>query len=229
MDVRYEIRPTRRGLLSLPAPRANQRSRLGLFWSAVQGTQDQDVRIYPNFMAVARYALLAASARTAELGIRKTRRRGEGTEFHQLREYRAGDPLRQIDWQATSRVLRPISRDYREEQDQQVLLMLDCGRAMHAPGPQPEPPGSRTERSAVARHVALSQGDAVGLIAYGGPKRSVAPRKGRAHLARLLNATFDLGTSTEASDVVAAVESALQHLRRRTLIVLVTNIREEPE
>ena len=57
-------------------------------------------------------------------------RRGEGMEFHQLREYRQGDSQRAIDWKATSRTARLISREYEDEKDQRVLLVVDCGRRM---------------------------------------------------------------------------------------------------
>ena len=53
-------------------------------------------------------------------------------EFHQLREYRQGDPQRAIDWKATSRTQRLIAREYEEEKDQRVLLVIDCGRRMAA-------------------------------------------------------------------------------------------------
>jgi uncharacterized protein (DUF58 family) len=228
-EVQYRLRATRRGQFELGSPHAQQRSLLGLWWRAVSASDEQSVRVYPNFLAVARYALLATSDRTSEFGIRKMRRRGEGTEFHQLREYRPGDPLRQIDWRATSRLLRPMSRDYREEQDQQLLLLLDCGRPMRAQDGDLNHLDHALNAGLLLAHVALRQGDAVGLITYGGVDRSVAPRKGMSHLVTLLNATFDLDTSTEGSDMAAAVESALRHLRRRTLIVLLTNIRDEPD
>ena len=70
-----------------------------------------EVRVYPDFRAVSRFALLALDDRQSQMGIHMRRRRGEGTEFFQLREYREGDSMRQIDWKATSRRLQLISRE----------------------------------------------------------------------------------------------------------------------
>ena len=65
------------------------------------------MRVYPNFQALARYTLLATDNRLSQIGVLQVRRRGEGTEFHQLREYRQGDPQRAIDWKATARTGAP--------------------------------------------------------------------------------------------------------------------------
>ena len=70
---------------------------------------------------------LAVDNRLSQIGVRRRQRRGEGQDFHQLREYRAGDSLRQIDWKATSRYRRLISKEYQDERDQQVVFLLDCG------------------------------------------------------------------------------------------------------
>ncbi|MCL8396369.1 DUF58 domain-containing protein, partial [Pseudomonas aeruginosa] len=59
------------------------------------------------------------------VGAHVKRRRGEGTDFHQMREYRVGDSLRQLDWKATARARKLISREYQDEKNQQLLLMLD--------------------------------------------------------------------------------------------------------
>ena len=90
----------------------------------------QSVRVYPNFRALAKYTLLATDNRLSQIGVLQVRRRGEGMEFHQLREYRQGDSQRAIDWKATSRTARLISREYEDEKDQRVLLVIDCGRRM---------------------------------------------------------------------------------------------------
>ncbi len=86
----------------------------------------------PTSARCARYTLLATDNRLSQIGVLQVRRRGEGTEFHQLREYRQGDPQRAIDWKATARTARLIAREYEEEKDQRVLLLIDCGRRMAA-------------------------------------------------------------------------------------------------
>src|SRR6185437_14975079 len=90
------------------------------------------VRVYPNFAALVELAGLSVELASRSVGARLQRRRGEGTEFQELRDYRVGDSLRKIDWKATARSSRLISREYRDERNQQVVLMLDCGRRLLA-------------------------------------------------------------------------------------------------
>ena len=90
----------------------------------------ETLRVFPNFAEISRYTLLAANDQLAQLGVRRLRRLGTGAEFHQLREYREGDALRQIDWKATSRMRKLIAREYQDERDQRLVFLLDCGRRM---------------------------------------------------------------------------------------------------
>lgn len=229
-EVPYGVCPTARGVLRFGELTVQVGSPLGLWWRTFrQVGSGKELRVYPNFRAVARYALLATSDRTAALGIRKLRRRGEGTEFHQLREYRVGDPLRQIDWRATSRLMKAISRDYRDERDQQVLFLLDCGRRMHAQDGTLTHLDHALDAVLLLAYVALRQGDAVGLSTFGGTERKLPPRKGASYLNVLVDSVFDLRTSSAASDPSEALKQALDGLRRRTLIVLVSNQRDEED
>jgi len=183
--------------------------------------------VYPNFRAVSRYELLAAANRTGGLGIRRRPRRGEGLEFHQLREYREGDTLRQIDWKATARLRRAISRQYEEERDQQIVFLLDCGRKMHARDGPRSHFDFALDAVLLLAHVALRQGDAVGLATMAGEPRWLAPRKGAKQLRRVLNAVFDLESGTRASDYLAGAETLQKRLAKRALVVVVSNLRDE--
>ena len=91
------------------------------------------------------------------------RRRGEGLEFHQLREYREGDSQRQIDWKATSRSGQLISREYQDERDQQIMLLIDCGRRMRAQDDELSHFDHVLNAALLLAYVGLRQGDAVGL------------------------------------------------------------------
>src|SRR3546814_1609095 len=101
-----------------------------------------------------------------------------------MREYRIGDSLRQIDWKATARALKLISREYQDEKNQQLIVVLDTGRRMMAREPATAQ-GTRAlahfdhalDASLVVSYLALRQGDAVGLYATGGDERWVAPQR----------------------------------------------------
>ena len=140
-----------------------------------------------------RLAGLSVELASRSVGARLQRRRGEGTEFQELRDYRVGDSLRKIDWKATARSSRLISREYRDERNQQVVLMLDCGRRMLAQDDQLAHFDHVLNASLALASIALRQGDAVGMLACSGQQqRWLPPQQGSGGMDMLLGAGYDL-------------------------------------
>lgn len=227
VELRARLRATQRGRFELPAVRLALAGGLGLADRIQRLPLPQPVQVLPDFKAVSRYALLGVDRRNAALGVHLRRRRGTGMEFHQLRDYREGDSLRQIDWKAVSRRDRLISRDYREESDQQVILMLDMSRRMRAlDGPVTH--FDRVLDSALLlAWVALRQGDAVGVQTWSGPDRWLPPQKGGGAMNVLLDRVFDLQPTLEPSDPAQAARRLASRQKRRALVVLLTNLRDD--
>src|SRR5262249_54103847 len=126
----YHVEPRKRGTAAFGDIYLRTRSRWG-FWSFFdQRPLPQDVRIYPDIQAVHGIELLARRNRAAETGDQLARLRGRGSEFDRLREYRRGDEYRHIDWKATARHQNLVSREYVVERNQNILIVLDCGRSM---------------------------------------------------------------------------------------------------
>lgn len=219
----YRVVPVERGLARFGRVAVLIASPLGLWERKSRCGSAQDVRVYPDFASLVRYTLFAAENRVDRLGIHKRRRRGTGLEFHQLREYRPGDPPNQIHWKATSKRLALISREYQDEQGQQIALLLDCGRRMRAKDDELAHFDHALNSVLLLSHVALRQGDSVGLMTFGGADRHLAPRRGAAALNALLAATYDIQPTVFASDLVQALEDCATRLRKRSLIVLVSN------
>jgi len=192
--------------------------------------------VYPNFAAISQYALLATENRLSQLGIRKIRRRGEGMDFNQLREYREGDSLRQIDWKATSRLRKLISREYQDEKDQEILFLLDCGRRMLSHDGELSHFDHTLNAMLLVSYVALHQGDAVGFSTFGigdednghgQSRRWVPARKGMATIQSLLNNVYDLHAHAITPDYTQAVTQLLLRQKKRALIIVLTNLRDE--
>src|SRR5690606_11199118 len=129
-QVEYTLRPLQRGPLQLGQCYLRVKSPLGLWNISYQSGNGDDIKVYPDFSAITGYTILATENHTSQIGIRKAQRRGTGMEFQQLREYRLGDSLRQLDWKATSRRQQLISREYQDERDQHIVLLLDSGQRM---------------------------------------------------------------------------------------------------
>lgn len=233
VEVRYVVTPTVRGDVTFAPADVRVRSLWGL-WDLLEhlGSVERR-RVFPDFAQVARYAWLAGNRRLQEIGVKTYQLRGQGTDFKQLSEYRIGDAVRHIDWRATLRVGKPIVREYQDERDQCVLLMVDCGRRM------------RADEGAVAgethfdqvlnavmllSYVALDQGDAVGAMTFGTPPgadRAIPPRKGRQALNGLMGHLYDVQPTLTHSDYVAAARMLLQRQHTRALVIVITNFRDE--
>ena len=194
--------------------------------------EPQPVRVFPNFAPLAKFALFSAEQASRLVGAHLKRRRGEGTDFHQMREYRVGDSLRQVDWKATARARKLISREYQDERNQQLVLLLDTGRRLLA---RDDLEGERgmahfdhvLDAALVVAYLALRQGDAVGLLAAGGESAWVPPRRGAGAIEGLLRGSYALQPSAVATDFLAAATELSVRQRRRALVMLVTNLRDE--
>lgn len=198
-----------------------------LFRRDVAVGPSQRVRVYPNFAPLAKFALFSSEQASRLVGAHLKRRRGEGTDFHQMREYRVGDSLRQIDWKATARTRRLVSREYQDERNQQVVLMLDTGRRLMARDGAMSHFDHVLDASLVVAWLALRQGDAVGLLAHGGDAAWVPPQRGASAIERLLRASYALQPRPVATDFLAAATDLALRQRRRALVMLVTNLRDE--
>lgn len=227
VELTAQLTPRSRGSFVLPAVYLSTPGPLGLLTRRVRLEQADPVRVFPNFKAVARYALLAVDRRQAALGMHLRRRRGTGLEFHQLREYRDGDSLRQIDWKAVSRRDQLISRDYREESDQQVILLIDQGRRMRATDGEASHFDRVLDAALLLAYVALRQGDAVGIQTWSGPDRWLPPQRGGAAMRTLLERLYDLQPTLQPSDHAEAARRLATRQKRRALVVLLTNLRDD--
>jgi len=226
-DVTYLVTPEVRGEHAFGPVQIRERSPFGLWQRDSRLPQAQTVRVYPNFAAVSRYTLLATDHRLAQMGVRRRRRRGEGQDFHQLREYRQGDTLRQIDWKATARRHQLISREYQEERDQEIVFLLDCGQRMLTRDDALSHFDHSLNAVLLLAWVALRQGDAVGLGTFGGAGRWLRPVKGSARIDHLFNLLYDLQPTTAIPDYAAAASALLARQKKRALVVIVTNLRDE--
>src|SRR5690606_6910093 len=152
---------------------------LGLVRRTLAFSPARGVTVAPTLAGVRRYRLLALQHRLREAGIRSIRRRGEGSTFAGLREYVEGDDPRHVDWKATSRRGKLITREFAVEQGQTVMIAVDAGRLMT----QLSAGKPRFEHALAAAtllaDIASRSGDRVGLIVFDDEIRAyITPMKG---------------------------------------------------
>jgi uncharacterized protein (DUF58 family) len=234
VELPYMVKPLRRGRICWTPASLRIHTRSGSLEAHARAGPQETLQVYPNFAALARYAWLAGDRRLAELGIQTRAQRGQGTDFKQLAEYRAGDPVRHIDWKASSRHRRPVVREFQDDRDQSVLFLLDCGRRMRAEEGRASGQVSHFDQVLDAMmlmsYVALKHGDEVSVVSFGnleGEQRHFPGRKGQAALDAMMVHLHDLQPSAAHSDYLTAAQSVLRLHRKRALVVLLTNFRGE--
>ncbi len=233
-DGTYSVTPVRRGEVTFAPADVRIVSRWRLCELRERVGSNDVRRVYPDFAQVARFAWLAGNRRLQEIGIKAYQQRGEGTDFKQLSEYRVGDSVRHMDWRATLRLGKPIVRQYQDERDQCVMLLVDCGRRMRADDRTTTVGSSHFDQVLNAimllSYVALTAGDAVGAMTFGTPaghERTFAPRKGVSALNALMGQLYDVQPTPTHSDFVTAAQQVMPKLRKRALVIMITNFRDE--
>ncbi len=158
-------------------------------------------------------------------GTRRRGRLGLGTEFELVRDYSPDDDIRQVNWRATARVGRPMSNQYRVEQDRDVLLVLDAGRLLRAPaGAGATLLDCAVDAACAVAAVTEIVGDRVGALAFDdGLRRELRPRRRGA--AAVAHALHDLEPSEAESDYERAFAVAAR--RQRCLLVVFSDLFEE--
>ncbi len=225
--VDYGVRIMERGVAGFGRVHLRRRSLLGFWQRKSLAGGEEEVRVYPDYEPVLRFALLSMQARQDQMGIVRKSYAGSSRDFHQLREYREGDPFSQIDWKATSRRLTLISREYQEQRNQTIVFLTDTGRRMRAMDGELPQFDHCLNAMLLLSYIALKQGDQVGMQSFGGTNRWMPPVKGIHSMSALLNHLFDYQTTPEPSDFAEAAERLLTRQRRRALVVVMTNLRGE--
>ena len=187
--------------------------------------ENEAIAVVPSLTNVRRFRLLALQNRLSEAGVRALKLRGEGTAFAGLRDYVPGDDPRLLDWKATARHGKLISREQTIERSQTVISLIDCGRAMT----QLAGHYSRFEHvlsaALVLSDVAATSGDRVGLLAFDDQIRaSMPPQRGDRALRGLHRALSGLEPTLTEPDYASAFRVLAISQRRRALIVFFTDV-----
>ncbi len=225
----YDVKPRERGSDFFPATFLRLKTPLGLSEVHHKIESVQPVEVYPNIKAIQSFDLLNQKGRLALMGVRRTRYRGQGTEFESLREY-SDDDFRRIDWKSTARRGKLVVRDYEVERNQAVFIAIDIGRHMLSEADGRLKLDHVLDTALLMMHAADRAGDQVGLLVFAERVvKFVPPRRGKAHINMLLEAIHDLRALPVESNVQGAMQYFASRWKRRALVVLFTDVEEERE
>ncbi len=218
------VRAGRRGRHTLPSPAARVRGPLGLAAWYRRGGDPAEVLVYPDMPAAWRIVLAVRQGRFRDPGRLTRGPLGLGTDFESIREYLPDDDIRQVNWRATARLGRPMSNQYRVEQDRDVVCLLDTGRLMAAPlGDRTRLDATVDAATAVAL-VADEVGDRAGVIAFDDRvRRRLPPARGGGDA--VVRAVFDVEPTMVDSDYELAFRTVGSG--KRAFVLVLTDLLEE--
>ena len=217
--------PRERGRTELRSFHARVQSALGIVELRRSFPAPEALRVLPDLSALDRSGDIVARTKLIDAGLRRLRRRGAGGEFSSLREYTPDDPFRAIDWKATARRGKPMVAEYEVERAQQIVVAIDAGRLMSARlGDRRKLDYAVSAALAIAA-IARLAADRVGVTAFAATVLArVAPGSGAAHAAQLADVLSDVEPRFEEADYERAFLDLERTLRRRSLVLLFTDL-----
>jgi uncharacterized protein (DUF58 family) len=223
--LRATVRPARRGWASLGPVTVRTAGPFQLGGRQQRLDMVDEIKVYPALPGRREVDLRLRRARMLQAGERSSALRGGGTEFDSLREYHPDDEFRRINWRATARTAKPIANLYREERNQQVVLLMDAGRTMAATVAGVSRFEHALDAGFAVGELAVRIGDHLGMVAFASDVIStIPPRSGRAQPRRVIDQLFSLTPRLEAADYQHAFASLLARNRRRSLLLLLTDL-----
>ena len=225
LDLVGSVTGVARGEADLGDVALRVRSTLGLVARTLRYQRDDRVLVAPSLAGVRRFRWLAVHQRLAAVGVRSTPRRGEGRTFASLRDYVVGDDPRHIDWKASARRARPITREYTIEQSQTVYLLVDAGRSMTQLAGEFSRFEYALSSALVLADVASTAGDRIGAMVFDDQVRALVPaQRGRGALQALRTALVPVQPTLVEPDYAAAFRTLAVRQRKRALLVLLTDV-----
>ena len=223
-DIVCCLRPVRRGVYSFGRVRLFVTLPIGLIAIRLTDGQPQDVKVYPSYLMLNRYELMAAHHNLTELGIKRIRRLGHHTEFEHIKEYVRGDDYRTINWKASARRHQVMVNTYQDERSQQVYNVIDKGRIMQSAFRGMTLLDYAINASLVLSYVAIRREDKAGLATFSDRFETFLPASRRSsQMQHLLEALYRQATNFGESDYSALSVHLNKHITKRSLLILYTN------
>ena len=222
--ISYALRPTQRGVYGFGHVRVFVSSPLGLVQRRFTCCEPQDVKVYPSYLMLRQYELLAMSNNLTEMGIKRIRRIGHNTDFEQIKDYVVGDDYRTINWRATARRHQLMVNVYQEERSQQVFSVIDKGRMMQQTFLEMTLLDYAINASLVLSYVAVNKQDKAGLITFSDQFETFVPAsRQQGQMQTLQEALYAEHTAFGETDYSALLAGLSRHVTRRSLLILYTS------
>jgi uncharacterized protein (DUF58 family) len=222
--IKYSIQPMCRGAYEFGYINLFLSTNLRLLSYRKKTGQNQTVKVYPSFVQMKKYELMAFAASSTLTGIKKTKRVGHGYEYSDIRSYVLGDDLRTLNWKASGRTGKLMVNNYEDEKSQPVYAIINRSRVMRMPFNGLSLTDYAINASLALLNLALKNKDLAGLITFANQMDTYLPASKRSNQLQLLrNALYNEKESQLEENYKALFEAVHQKIKRRSLLLLFTN------
>jgi uncharacterized protein (DUF58 family) len=220
----YEVKPLSRGEYLYGDINVFVKGPLQLAKRRFVFPAEETIKVYPSYVQMRRYHLLAVSNRLQEAGVKRVRRLGHSMEFEQIKEYVRGDDYRTINWKATARKRDLMVNNYTDERSQQVYCLINKGRAMKMPFEGMTLLDYAINASLVLSNVALVRQDKAGIITFAeNLDFFLSADKKSTQMNLILETLYRQQTRFLESDSEKLYSVIRNRITHRSLLVLFTN------
>jgi uncharacterized protein (DUF58 family) len=223
-EILYKLRPTKRGEYAFGQIRLFVSTKVGLLIRRYTCGEPITVKVYPSYLMLHQYELMAISNNLTELGIKRIRRIGHHTEFEHIKEYVKGDDYRTINWKASARRHQLMVNTYQDERSQQVYSIIDKGRIMQYAFKGMTLLDYSINAALVLSFVAIHREDKAGIITFAEDFETFVPASKQAgQMQVILESLYRQQTTFGESDYSSLYVHLNKYINKRSLLLIYTN------
>lgn len=222
--IQYPLKPVRRGEFIFHSINILFKAPLKLIEFRKSIPQQQTVKVYPSFVQMQKFEMLAFNASREDEGIRKLRRLGHGYEFSDIRQYVVGDDPRSVNWKASSRTGVLMVNNYEDERSQKIYAVIDQGRTMRMPFEGMSLLDYSINATLPILNIALKNHDNAGLLMFSNTTHSYVPASRKSNQrTRIMEVLYNEKSTINEANYTALFTSVKKRIRNRSLLFLFTN------
>lgn len=220
----YTVRPVERGEYTFGALNIYVASSLGLVKRRYRVSQDAMVPVYPSFLQMRKFELMAFTNRLKDYGLKKIRRIGHTMEFEQIKDYVLGDDVRNINWKASAKRNQLMINQFQDEKSQPIYSVIDKGRVMKMPFVGLKLVDYAINATLVISNIALKKGDKAGMFSFSRKvENQVIAQRRASQMNLILETLYNLDTDFNESDFSRLYIDIKRKITQRSLLLLYTN------
>ncbi|TIN08339.1 DUF58 domain-containing protein [Mesorhizobium sp.] len=221
LDLRFQA--LRRGIANFDRLWLRWRGPFGLVWNQVVLPMESKVAVMPDVRSARDQAITLLQS-NALPDRHAQRRAGQGREFEALKDYQPGMGRRMIDWKRSARHGRLLAREFRIEENNNIVLAIDSGRLMCEPVDGLPKVDRAVAAALLSAFIALKGGDMVSLFSFDArPRVASGAVRGSASFAMIQKRAVEIDYSNEETNFTLALTTLAARLDRRSLVIIFTD------